>query len=225
MAQSGKQVTYQRIGWVRYSNRLQLSERVAFVAEVDNRVFLSEFREQTFSLRSAVRYTFHPQIDATLGFTYAQQYPQNPESDLVVPELRPQQDITLKQEIGKVKLNHQYRLEERFIRKTIEDELASGYRFNFRFRYRLQGEVPLWHGETQEVKLVVSDEVMLNAGKSIEYNTFDQNRLYGGVQWEVSPALALELGYMKWHQQRPSGSNYFNRDVARLSVSHKLQLY
>jgi PIN domain nuclease of toxin-antitoxin system len=177
-------------------------------------------------MRTQGRYTLDEQIQAGIGFTYALQYPQDhrSKSDLVVPELRGQQDITLKQTIGKASLNHRYMIEERFIRKVQEQELLPGYIFNFRFRYRLQAEIQLLKKEVQNLGLVLYDEAMLNLGKSIVKNVFDQNRIYAGLKWGVLPSWAVEAGYLHWFQQRASGSDFFSRDIARLSIYHKITL-
>ena len=54
------------------------------------------------------------------------------------------------------------------------------------------------------------------------YNTFDQNRIYFGVQYGLNENLAVELGYLKSFQQRPNGTDYFDRDIIRLSIFHKI---
>ncbi|MCC9166309.1 DUF2490 domain-containing protein [Pontibacter harenae] len=226
LAQSPRNVTHQNLQWVRYNNQLTINEKWAVHSEVDNRMFLSPFKEHHLVTRSNVRYSLSKGVEIGAGITYALQHPQDPNSasDLVVPELRPQQDLTLKQDLGKLKLNHRYQLEERFIRKSTGDELEPGYRFNFRARYRLQLEVSLWKGGEKELKAIAFDEVMLNFGKQVQQNVFDQNRIYGGLRWSTSPRLAMELGYMKWYQQRPNGTDFYNRNIYRLSIFHKLKL-
>ncbi len=225
LAQSGRNVTFQRLQWVRYVNQLTLNKAWSVQTEIDQRVFLPSLKAHHLVMRSQLRYALSPGIETGLGFTYALQYPQieSSRSKLVVPELRAQHDITLKHAIGVVKLNHRYMLEERFIRKSAGEELLDGYNFNFRFRYRLMADVPVWKSERRELRVIVFDEAMLNFGKIIERNVFDQNRVYAGVQFGVSPHLAFEIGYLKWFQQRTSGIDFYNRDITRLSIYHKIK--
>jgi hypothetical protein len=48
---------------------------------------------------------------------------------------------------------------------------------------------------------IVYDEIMINGGTKLSKNTFDQNRVYVAVQLELSPAVALELGYLNSFQE------------------------
>ncbi len=71
---------------------------------------------------------------------------------------------------------------------------------------------------------IVYDEIMINGGKNIVKNTFDQNRIYGALQYGVNKNIALELGYLNSFQQRPSGVDYFDRDIIRFTFYHKINL-
>lgn len=225
-AQSGREVVRQKLVWVRYNNQLTLHPKLALHSEVDNRAYVAPFAEHHLVLRSVLRYTLLPQVEVGAGLVFALQQPHDPRStsDLTVPELRPQQDITVKQTVGKITLNHRYQLDERFIRRSVENELVPGYTFHLRFRYRLQAQVPLYKAPQHTLKLMLADELMFNAGKSIQQNIFDQNRVYIGLQREQKGAFSYEVGYMKWYQQRPSGTSFFNRDILRFSVFHRVSL-
>ena len=133
-----------------------------------------------------------------------------------------EQDVTYKFNLKKITLNQRLQVEERFIHNASKTELIDGTTFSWRFRYRLQAEYPFWEKEKQYLKAIVYDEIMLNAGKSIIYNTFDQNRIYAAVQYGINKNISVELGYLKSFQQRPSGVDYFNRDTIRLSIFHKM---
>ena len=65
---------------------------------------------------------------------------------------------------------------------------------------------------------------MINAGKNIIFNTFDQNRIYAGLQYGISSAVALELGYLNSFQQRATGVDYFDRNIIKVSIFHKLKI-
>lgn len=74
------------------------------------------------------------------------------------------------------------------------------------------------------MKAILYEELLINAGKMIVKNTFDQNRLYAGLQWGLNPNVAFEMGYLNSFQQRANGEDYFDRDIIRLSFIHKLKL-
>jgi hypothetical protein len=61
------------------------------------------------------------------------------------------------------------------------------------------------------------------AETKLSKNTFDQNRVYSSTS-RVSPAVALELGYLNSFQERANGVDYFNRDIIRFSFIHKVKI-
>ena len=56
--------------------------------------------------------------------------------------------------------------------------------------------------------LVVSDEILVQFGPDVVSNTFDQNRLFGGVKQRVSRDWIFDLGYMLVYQQKATGYQY-----------------
>jgi hypothetical protein len=65
---------------------------------------------------------------------------------------------------------------------------------------------------------------MINAGKNVVYNTLDQNRIYASLQYGISSSVAVELGYLNSFQQRASGVDYYDRNIIRFSIYHKLKI-
>jgi hypothetical protein len=65
---------------------------------------------------------------------------------------------------------------------------------------------------------------MVNQGKHIVINQFDQNRIYLGIERGFYKGLSVELGYLHWYQQRPSVNQFFERNIIRLTVNHKTHL-
>jgi hypothetical protein len=66
---------------------------------------------------------------------------------------------------------------------------------------------------------------MLNAGPTIVYNHFDQNRIYVGIEQVLSKKFSMELGYLNWYQQTASGDRFFSRDIIRLTLFHNIDLH
>lgn len=223
-SQSEKNIDHQSILWTRYYNQLTLNNNWSIHTEFDNRVFLKPIAENLFVFRIQGRHKWNKAFETGLGFTYFSVYTQDPnkEYDFEIPEYRGQQDVTYKLNYKKITFNQRFQVEERFIHNATKTGLQDGTTFSWRFRYRFQAEYPLLEKENQYLKAIVYDEIMLNAGKSIIYNTFDQNRIYAALQYGINKNIAIELGYLKSFQQRPSGVDYFNRDIIRLSIFHKI---
>lgn len=228
-AQTEKNVDHQNLLWTRYYNQLTINNKWSLHTEFDNRIFTytNPTKENLYVLRLQGRYKINTNIELGGGFAYFSVTTQDPEVsfDFRIPEYRGQQDITLKQDFGNFTLNQRFQIEERFFHNANKEGLLSGTTYFWRFRYRLQGEYSCWKKENQYLKAIVHDELMINGGKNIVKNTFDQNRIYAALQYGVNKNIALELGYLKSFQQRASGVDYFDRDIIRFSFFHKINLY
>lgn len=226
-AQTEKNVDHQSLFWTRYYNQLTLNNKWSIHSEFDNRVFANPFEHNLYEMRFQSRYKINKNIEVGAGYAYFSVATQNPEviNDFRTPEHRAQQDITWKQEFGKFALNQRIQVDERFFHNANKEGLLPGTNFNWRFRYRLQGEYSFWKSENQYLKAILYDEIMFNAGENIVYNTFDQNRIYGGFQYGFNKNFAFELGYIKNFQKRASGIDYYDRDIIRFTLFHKINLH
>jgi len=118
------------------------------------------------------------------GYILSENYVGDSNDKVSVNEHRIFQQFTTKQKVGKLGLSHRYRFEQRFVEED----------FKMRFRYFLGFKFPLQHKEDGSSPLYLSayNEVFLNTESSI----FDRNRVYGGLGYQFSKTLRLELGYM-----------------------------
>ncbi len=223
-AQNVKKVDQQTLSWIRYYNILPLSEKWALHSEFDNRSFLNPVHENLFVIRAQGRYRANKLVDLGAGLAFFSVNTQNPDIDpnFSVPEYRIQQDITLINDLAKITFHNRFQLEERFIEKASRTELLDTFSFALRFRYRLQSTFDLWKKENRSLKGTISDEVMFNFGKDNKLNTFDQNRFYIALRYHFNPNLGLELGYLKNFQRRASGVDFYDRNIIRFTVYHRI---
>jgi hypothetical protein len=61
----------------------------------------------------------------------------------------------------------------------------------------------------------VFDEILINAGKNIQNNIFDQNRVGVAVRYNFNKMFGLEMSYFNWLQQRANGTDFYNRQILR----------
>lgn len=225
-AQSEKKIDHQTILWSRYYNQLTLNEKWSIHSEFDNRLFLNPVTENLFVIRTQIRYKLIEQVELGSGIGFFPVATQDPENttNFLIPEYRSQQDIVWKNVFGKTTISQRFQIDERFIRNASKTELLPGTTFNWRFRFKLQAEYELLKKNNHFLKAILHDEILLNAGKSIVKNTFDQNRIYAALQYGVNKHIAVELGYLNSFQQRSNGVDYFDRDIIRFSFFHKLKL-
>lgn len=224
LAQPKKNIVHQSLTWFRYYNILPLTEKWTLHSEIDNRNFTNPILQNTFVLRVQGRYRANKNIDLGGGLAYFNINTQNPNNnpDYSIPEYRLQQDVTFIHDIAKITFHNRFQVEERFIQKANAIELLEEYSYAWRFRYRLQATFTLWQKEKQNLKGSISEEVMFNLGKDNTKNTFDQNRIYTALRYALNPNIQLELGYLKSFQRRASGVDFYDRDIIRFTVYHKI---
>jgi hypothetical protein len=224
-----KITTNQNLYWLRYYNQLTLNDKWVWHNEIEDRRFMERNRQHHLIIHSRMHYKIRQNLDVALGLTYSLQDPQDPNSssELTVPEIRPVQEINYTIPVSKrLAIQQRLRIDERFIHKNNGQELTDGYDFNVRFRYRLQANLRLDKENIKHpVTLKVSNEIMFNAGSNIVYNQFDQNRVYGGIERVFNKNLSAELGYLHWYQQRPLNNQFFERNIIRLTLYHRLKLH
>jgi hypothetical protein len=226
--QTQKQIMQQTIAWYRLEQRIDFSSAWRLSLETEYRPFNFTGNRFQYYVRGRVHYRFNEHWRMGLGAAYFRQTNHQPhvKGNLDVPEIRFHQELTFQSIPGKWQTVHQVRIEERFFRNSSGSDLVDGYRFNFRFRYRLEFIRALIQPETEtgSLRLRTHGEVMLNAGEPIIYNFFDQIRFYLGLNYQVSRPWAIELGYMKSFQQRESGYQYLDRDIVRIALQHQWRL-
>jgi hypothetical protein len=225
-AQTEKNINQQSLLWTRYYNQIDLNNKWSLHSEFDNRIFINTIKENLFMLRINGRYKINKNTEIGSGFSYFSVSTQDPEinSNFNIPEYRGQQDITWKKEFENSTLIQRFQIEERFFHNANKQSLLPGTKYNWRFRYRFQADFYWWKKKDQYLKTIAYDEIMINAGRNIIKNTFDQNRIYGAFQYGINKNIALELGYLKSFQKRASGVDYFDRDIIRFTFFHKISL-
>lgn len=119
------------------------------------------------------------------GFIHGQNYISNTDEKSKVNEHRLFQQFITKHSIGRLKAQHRYRFEERWI---VDGD------FKFRFRYFLGLALPLNNKDMDDKTVYLSayNEIFINS----KDNIFDRNRLYGGVGFKLNKVFKVELGYM-----------------------------
>jgi hypothetical protein len=65
---------------------------------------------------------------------------------------------------------------------------------------------------------------MINAGNTIVYNYFDQNRLYTGINYEINKKIALQLQYMHLWQQASDGLSLNSNNIVRFNIYHTISI-
>jgi hypothetical protein len=224
-----KNKQYQGSMWFRYNSNIQLPKKYLIKAELEERFFISKkIKQQQFLFRFTLDKQLKNNWNIGGGFSMwcLGSNDELNTSTLQIPEWRPHIEFNNRQRIKeRLSINHRIRAEWRFIKNTNKafTEMAEGYTNNFRFRYQITFDYAVYKKEEKSLHLIIFDEIFINAGKSIQRNIFDQNRIGFSVRYNFSKIAGLELGYINWFQQRPSGIDFFNRQILRCTLHHNIE--
>lgn len=186
---------YNTNAWLMYFGSHKFSNSLGLHTEVQWRrnEFFSE--NQQLLLRTGLEIHAKQHVRVTIGYAFVKTYPYGEFAvHQAFPEHRIWQQLLVPHELGKVKLTHRYRLEQRMIGNASTGQFQNG-RYENRGRYMAKATVNLTNGGNP-IFAAVYDEVFVNFGKDVGYNIFDQNRLYGAIGYTISPSMKLELGYL-----------------------------
>ncbi len=183
--------------WVMYFGTNKLSDQWSVHTEFQYRNHtLASFDTEQLLLRAGVNYHLSQTAFATVGYAFVPSF--TFESEQKRPEViehRLWQQFIQVSKVANVKLEHRYRLEQRWVNTQYRN----------RFRYRLMAFVPLNKKQKQgKLFLGIYDEIFINSKNTF----FDRNRFYMGLGYQMSQISTLQVGIL--HQQLNNyGKLYF----------------
>lgn len=130
-------------------------------------------------------------------------------------ENRIYQQFSVTQKFPKLNTLFRIRTEQRFFNDVVEGESLENNFFIHRVRLLLSLGFPF--SPQSKTQFLFADEIHLNFGKEVVYNTFNQNRLTLGIKHELSEDWKFDFGYMMVFQQLGTGVDY--------NLYHTLRLF
>lgn len=150
------------------------------------------FRQYFYhELKGSVSYDLAPNVTVLLaGGRHVTADFQDRSAGPLNVEKRLWEQLALTQSVSRLRLEHRYRLEQRWFR--FRDDSSA---FRQRLRYRLNASLPLNAPTTTAgtVFLTAYDELFFN----LQGPVFERNRLYGGAGYQVSPHITVQAGWVK----------------------------
>ena len=170
--------------WLIYLGNKELNSSLNWHHEIQHRNYNILGELEQLLVITGLGYNVNENNNILLGYGFIDSRNIAIESNeiLKVNEHRIYQQFISKQAIGKIKIQHRYRFEQRFI----EDD------FKLRYRYFLSLNIPLLK-TNKKYYISAYNEIFINASQE---NTFDRNRIYGGLGYQLNSNIKLELGYM-----------------------------
>ncbi|MEM6964455.1 MAG: DUF2490 domain-containing protein [Bacteroidota bacterium] len=173
--------------WLIYIGNKKINSKWDWHNEVQYRNYNAVGDLEQLLLRTGIGYNLTENNNNLLvgyGFIHSQNYI-NAEDKTNLDEHRIFQQFITRQSISRVKVQHRYRFEQRWVEDAD---------FRLRFRYFLALNIPFsskamdsktWYGS-------IYNEIFINNNQVI----FDRNRLYFGLGYKLNATARFELGYM-----------------------------
>ena len=174
--------------WLMYFGNKKINSKWNWHHEVQYRNYNAIGDLEQLLLRTGIGYNLTGNNNNLLlgyGYIISENYINNIDAKVNVNEHRIFQQFITRQSFSRVKFQHRYRFEQRWI---------EGADFRLRFRYFLSLNIAInnpdiidktWYGS-------IYNEIFINNKQTV----FDRNRLYFGLGYKLSKTAKFELGYM-----------------------------
>jgi hypothetical protein len=223
-----KQTTFLRQIWLGNTSQVRFSDK--WGASVDFQIRTRErFIRGASQISSRIGAVYYPTetVKIAAGYYFADNIPRDYNKGVWQVEHTGWQQVSWSNKFPRLNMNQSVRLEERFRHRVKNEfELGHGFGFNYRARYNILLNFALSRKPFAPHTLAATfyNEVYLNFGKQIIYNTFDQYRVFGGFNYNFTKKANLLFGYFYGFQQLSSGNAYRHLHVARIFYLYNLDL-
>lgn len=226
-AQSPRRTIDERSTWLAYTGIHPISPvwRLQLEGQLRQTEGLSQPQQRLF--RTALLRVLNPTARVGAGYAATRTYP--PEEFVTDPmpfsEHRAYEQLDLRQLVGKVVVDHRYRLEQRWVERLApsgpERGDRTGWTYTNRARYFLRTFIVPGGGAPSNGKsyFVAYDEIFVNFGEQVRNNIFDQNRFFVGVGHRWSAAFSLEAGYLNQTILRGNGTDVERNHTLLIGLS------
>jgi hypothetical protein len=212
--------SYYKMIWLGYFQQIKLKKNYAIHTDLQFRTkdWLSNYSQAL--IRTGFVYNLNEKINLTIGIAHFRFFITNKSTKA---EWRPWQEISFNDQINKLSVKHRFRSEQRF-NELLSDELesTSHYSFNWRFRYKLELSYPINNNETKKHYFTLANEIMINAGRLITTNYFNQNRFSIGFNFQLNESFYLQPQFIYINQFIKKSASLDNITVLRFNILHKI---
>ncbi len=189
--------------WYILSSSSKLSEKISVGLQTQVRFFELTSEIQQFKIRTGAKYRIMEGLSAGIGYAYFRNdFSYLSDTPPSFDEHRIVEDIYLDHNIGKVKVDHRARLENRIIVANGDTDTRHWFRYMGKITYPF---LDVWSAD-------VYNEIWLNVG---DEPNFAQNWLGLGLSYKFSKLIKSRIGYQRIHLDGPD----FDRLILQLHFS------
>lgn len=224
-----KQISDQSHGWLMYFGNHRFNERFGLHTEYQwRRADFMEHWQQSL-LRLGVDYYAKNGGQYTIGYAWIESFAYGDQPIArAFNEHRIWEQFITKSKVGRVDIQHRYRLEQRWLenwlKNTENTDSLGGFVNKNRARYRVMANMPINRREMSDNTLFISiyDEVFLGFGQNIAKNVLDQNRLYAAVGYKFNSKFSLQLGYLNQYVIKSDGIKAERNHTLQMALFYNL---
>ncbi len=198
--------------WLSLFNQTRISNKWSAELEVQLWDFdIAKNEEQVF-IRSGINYHVNNQLIISSGYAHINNFSFEKIyfSGIQSAENRFWQQLLVKQNFGRLYLDHRFRLEERWMK------IKNGTDYFNRLRYFVKLTIPINHLVITKNTFFVSafNEAFIN----ITDKQFDRNRLCGSLGYQFNATTGLQLGFLS------QTTNFFSKNYIQALFTYNLDV-
>jgi Protein of unknown function (DUF2490) len=188
---------------------------------------------QQLLLRTGINYHYNANVFFTAGYCFVQTNPYGVfPVKLAFPEHRLWEQVQIKNQIDRFEFISRFRLEQRYSQLPVYDSAVSAYEVGdaiYTNRARLLNRVSIpFKGKTivdKSFYISAYDEFLINFGKNIGKNIFDQNRAYIALGYKMPKVGKIEAGFMQQDILKSDGVKLERNATFQLGIISNINFY
>lgn len=188
--------------WLLNINRIQFSEKCSFTNEIHERTSNLLSEQAQFLVRPSLDFHWNKNTETSSGYSYIHVWPYLPYTlPIQKTENNIWEQVLLKQEIGKVKIQYRFRQEHRWfdhIEFLNGEYRKNGIDFSNRFRMRFILTYDIYHFKNKNKCLFLNlwDELWFNQDTHLRPDDFARNWMYAGLGIKFNSKTNLQMAYL-----------------------------
>lgn len=218
-----KDIAVQYNTWYMYFGNHRLTDQLGLHTEYQWRRHEWIDTWQQSLMRVGLDYYATENSMLTVGYGWIESFPYGEQPiSATLTEHRIWQQWIINQRVGRLYVNHRYRLEQRFL----EQPGSTDYVFRQRARYRLMTMLPIGERDLKDHTFFVSAyaEPFISFGKGVGANILGQNRLYLALGYRINPKVSFQLGYLNQYIVKADGERHERNHDLQLGLRYNLDL-
>lgn len=216
--------------WLHYVGKNRLSEKLSLTLEATMRYANGFNEKQQYFIRPSVDYQFAKWFTGSVGYSHYNTYSYgNPAMNKIsIPENHLWFQGTIVHNSGDFKFTHRLRDELRYVGIAMKNPVTKDldvdhYDYRNRLRYMFLVNHPITKAEgNTKLFAMLGDEVFMNLGSNAGKTFLNQNRIIGGLGYNINTHHQVQLSYI--HQNIWNFGNTFQESNPTVRLSYVTNL-